>query len=577
VARDYLPRGNTLDPEAFRRRHQLLSWVLALHLPALFAFGVWQGYGVEHAALEIAPAAACLMLAQQARNRRLAAFFVTGGLVFCSSVLVHLSGGTIEAHFHFFVIIGLIALYQDWVPFLWNVVFVVLSHGLGSAVAADLVFNHPAAQSRPWSWAVVHGAAVLAACIGVVVFWKNTEMEQRRSARLATELATAEVAAIRAEVIQRESISQLFANLARRNQSLLDRQLHVIAALQQHEQEPGARADLVQLDHLATRIRRNAESLLVLSGAEPPRLWGRPVPLADVVHAAATEVEDHHRVGVLVSDYLDVTGRVVADFAHLLAELLENATMFSAPTSEVRVRTHPVPAAGPRFLLSIEDTGIGMSDADLRAANEELADPPEVDPSRSTLGFHVVSRLAQRLGLGVSLAHTPGGGVTALVTLPDDLISARSAPAGTAALELTAPPGPAGAPAHAEPPGATAMPRPPAVAPPWAPEGAALVPAPAGRTAAGLVRRVPGASLAPSQPGAPLATTGGSGTPGMAAPSGTPGTEAPSRTPGTEAPSHSPPDELRSSSMLSRFQAAQRAGRAFAAAPLDPRTAQEPR
>ena len=426
---DYLPRGNTLDEESFRRRHLLICWILGLHLPALFVFGVWQGYGVRHSALEIAIPAFCLVFARMARNRRLAAFFVTAGLVFCSSVLVHLSGGTIEAHFHFFILIGLIALYQDWVPFLWDVMFTVLSHGVGSSIAADLMFNHDAAQNRPWSWAAIHGVAVLAACIGVIIFWKNTEIEQHRSAQLASELAESELGAVQAQAAQRQSISELFVNLARRNQSLLDRQLALISELEQQENKPEALSDLFQLDHLATRIRRNAESLLVLSGDEPPRLWGRPVPLSEVVRAAAAEVEDYPRVEVLVSDYLEVSGRVVADLSHLLAELIENATMFSPPTSGVRVRTHLVPGEGRTFLLSIEDTGIGVSDEHMQAANELLANPPDVDPRRSTLGFHVVGRLAVRLGLRVSLAHTPGGGVTALVTLPQDVVSERRLPA----------------------------------------------------------------------------------------------------------------------------------------------------
>ena len=127
ILRDYLPRGNTLDDETFRRRHLLLCWILGLHIPALFAFALWRGFGVGHAALEVAVPTATLVCARLARGRRVAGFFVTVGLVFCSSVLVHLSDGTIEAHFHFFILVGLIALYQDWVPFLWNVLFVVVS------------------------------------------------------------------------------------------------------------------------------------------------------------------------------------------------------------------------------------------------------------------------------------------------------------------------------------------------------------------------------------------------------------------------------------------------------------------
>jgi signal transduction histidine kinase len=637
TAWEYLPRGNTLDDETFQRRHLLLCWILALHLPPLFAFGLWQGYDVRHMLLEVAPPTAGLVFARLARNRRLAAFFVTFGLVYCSYLLVHLSEGSIEAHFHFFILIGLIVLYQDWVPLLWNTLFTVVSHGVGGVLDPSGVYNHYAAQNKPWLWAGIHGVSVLAACIGVTIFWKNTEIEQHRSSRLASDLAESELAAVQAQAAQRQSISELFVNLARRNQSLLDRQLALISELEQQENKPEALSDLFQLDHLATRIRRNAESLLVLSGDEPPRLWGRAVPLSEVVRAAAAEVEDYPRVEVLVSDYLEVSGRVVADLSHLMAELIENATMFSPPTSGVRVRTHLVPGEGRTFLLSIEDVGIGLSDEHMQAANELLADPPDVDPRRSTLGFHVVGRLALRLGLRVSLAHTPGGGVTALVTLPQDVVSERRLPAP----EVTSPafagapfPGPFGsddppwvvqhhdlarsslapqtaatvaapvaaalaapvappfappvppyvAPASQPAPSYVApasQPAPPYVAPasqpappfaepaPFAapasepappfsrpaspftsPDAAPVIPAPSPVTADGLVRRVPGASLAPSL----RKTSGADGA--MAAGGTTPADWRPGEQAG---------------SMLSRFQANQRAGRAAAAAapPID--------
>ena len=666
---DYLPRGNTLDDETFRRRHLLLCWVLGLHIPALFAFGLWQGYDVGHMLVEVTPPTAALVFARLARNRRLAAFFATFGLVFCSYLLVHLSEGSIEAHFHFFILIGFIVLYQDWVPLLANTAFTVISHGVGGVVDPSSVYNHYAAQNKPWLWAGIHGVSVLAACVGVTIFWKNTEMEQHRSARLASDLAESELEAVQAQAAQRQSISDLFVNLARRNQSLLDRQLALISELEQGENKPEALSDLFQLDHLATRIRRNAESLLVLSGDEPPRLWGRSVPLSEVVRAAAAEVEDYPRVEVLVSDYLEVSGRVVADLSHLLAELIENATMFSPPNSGVRVRTHLVPGEGRTFLLSIEDTGIGLSDEHMQAANELLADPPDLDPRRSTLGFHVVGRLALRLGLRVSLAHTPGGGVTALVTLPPDVVSERRLPASEvvspayatsamagarpydggpwvvqhhdlagASLEpqtavavaepsppvappfvapaapfdaptpaygapspdpgpsYMAPPPPfdapaapfdAPAPAYGAPspdPGPSYMtPPPPYEAPaaqayeapyaqtyeapaaqayeaPYAqpaspfapPDPAPPMPSPSPMTADGLVRRVPGASLAPSLRKTP---TGDDGAPTAAG-----GTTPADWRPGPQA-----------GSMLSRFQANQRAGRAAAAAspPVD--------
>jgi signal transduction histidine kinase len=429
TVRDYLPRGNTLDEEAFKTRHRFLCWILGLHLPSLFVFGVFRGFGIGHSALEIVTPAVLLLFGWLAANRRVAAFFVTAGLVFCSSVLVHLSGGMIEAHFHFFILIGLIALYQDWVPFVWNVVFTVLSHGVGTVVAVDIMFDHPSGQNRPWTWALIHGIAVLAACVGEIVFWRHTELQQEKNTKLAADLAM-----VQSEVEQRQSVSELFVNLARRNQSLLDRQLELIGDLEQRERNPDGLSELFQLDHLATRIRRNAESLLVLSGDDPPRRWGRPVPLSEVVRAAAAEVEDFRRVEVLVNEHLEVAGRAVADLAHLLAELIENATTFSPPSSDVRVRSHLAPAQGATFVLSIEDTGIGMPLDELDAANQLLAEPPEVDLRRSSmLGFHVVGRLAKRYGIDVRLANTPGGGMTALVTMPDDLVSERRTrvPAGS--------------------------------------------------------------------------------------------------------------------------------------------------
>jgi len=482
--RAYLPRGNTLDAESFRRRHLLLCWVLGLHIPLLFAFGVWQGFSVASTALEMATPTLSLFCARVAPNRRVKAFFVTAGLVFCSSSLVHLSRGMIEAHFHFFILIGLIALYQDWVPFLWNVVFTVLSHGLGSAVSPTSMFNHHAGVQHPWTWAFIHGVSVLLACIGVVIFWKNTELEQQRNSALALDLKSSELAKAQADAEQRRSTADLLVNLARRNQSLLNRQLSLIAELEQRERQPEALSDLFQLDHLATRIRRNAESLLVLSGDDPPRLWGRPMPLSEVVRAAAAEVEDYRRVDVLVNDHIEVTGRAVADLAHLLAELIENATTFSPPGSAVRVRSHLAPTDWSTFMISIEDMGIGMSPPDLEAANEVLAEPRDIDLRRSTLGFHVVSRLARRYGLEVRLAPTPGGGLTALVTMPNDLATERRSPM---------PPAHPFVPAEIGPPPAAAMVREPLVATVGAPGAMSGV----GVTEMGPLGSLPAAPVAP--------------------------------------------------------------------------------
>lgn len=422
----YLPRGNTLDDRSWHRRHRLLQWVLLLHVPGMLALGLL----LENSPLVIgyvliAPVA-CLVLGHVIRTRRLASFFVTGGLVFCSAGLVVLTSGSIEAHFHFFIIIGFIALYQDWVPFLWNVAFTVLSHGIGTIWLGNLIFSHPAGQANPWLWSAIHGLSVLLTCAGVVVFWKTNEDEQKRTIELTGKLAAAEIS-------HRRFTSDLLVNLARRNQSLLYRQLSVINQLEEQEQDPDALADLFRLDHLATRIRRNAESLLVLSGEQSPRTWSRPVPLLDVVRAAIAETEDLDRVVFAIDERLAVQGGAVADMTHLLAELVENAARFSPPDTSVNVRARPQGSGG--HVITVEDWGVGMPAADLATANELLAAAPEVDLSVSQrLGLHVVARLAQRHGIRTALTATPGGGITAVVMAPAELFTslepAAAAPVG---------------------------------------------------------------------------------------------------------------------------------------------------
>jgi signal transduction histidine kinase len=413
----YIPHGNTLDAAAWQKRHRLLLGLLLLHVPGLALLGLSLGQLPADIGWAIGPPLVCAIAAALVTQRRVASFFVTVGLTYCSAALVGLTDGSIEAHFHFFVMIGFIALYQDWVPFLWMIAFTVLSHGLGSALRTDLIFNHPSGQTNPWLWSMIHGAAVLAACGGVVVFWKTTEDEQRKTLALRAELSDA-------EINRRRFTADLLVNLARRNQSLLYRQLDVINQLEEQEEDPDALAELFRLDHLATRIRRNAESLLVLSGERPPRTWSRPVPLVDIVRAAIAETEDLDRVVFNVDERLAVFGHAVADITHLLAELVENAVRFSPPHTSVSIRTRPHTRDSGGHVLTVEDWGVGLLPDDLAAANQLLATPKEVDLSTSQrLGLHVVARLAERHDVQVSLTLTPGGGLTAVVVLPADLFT----------------------------------------------------------------------------------------------------------------------------------------------------------
>jgi signal transduction histidine kinase len=431
--RSWLPRGQTLDDRAFAERHRTLSILLALHVPALFVFGVAMGQPALHALGEVALAALLVGLAQAPQvPRRMKGILVSAGLVWCSAVLVHFSGGLIEAHFHFFIILGFIALYQDWAAFGWAIVFTALSHGLGSTLAPDLMFNHTAAVDRPWTWALIHAGAVLFAATGQIIGWRHAEAAQDRATELNTEL-------IREQAGRQASYSRIYVNLARRNQSLLHRQIAVIDELERTEEDPETLRRLFTLDHLTTRIRRNAESLLVMAGEGSPRQVSSSVPVADVVRAAASEIEQYARVDIRVADPFEVVGPAVVDVTHMLAELVENAAEYSSPETHVTVVSEPT-AEG--VAVVIVDRGIGMSPGDLAGANATLASPPELDDQIVRhLGFQVVGRLAAKLGAVVHLQPTEGGGITSVVQLPATLLAAPPAPVAPPT-ESTPPPAP---------------------------------------------------------------------------------------------------------------------------------------
>ncbi|WKK25670.1 nitrate- and nitrite sensing domain-containing protein [Streptomyces olivoreticuli] len=291
----------------------------------------------------------------------------------------------------------------------------------------------------------------------------------REAVRLAAEQA-----------LLRGNVNAMFTNLSRRSQGLIQRQLSLISELESREADPDQLSSLFKLDHLATRMRRNGENLLVLAGEEPGRRWTRPVPLVDVLRAAASEVEQYERIELSGVPPTEVAGRVVNDLVHLLAELLENATSFSSPQTKVKVTGHALPDG--RVLVEIHDTGIGLSPEDLASINERLASPPTVDVSVSRrMGLFVVGRLSLRHGVRIQLRPSDSGGTTALVMLPVDVAQGGKRPM----------------------PGATGAPAP-----------AGMPPAPGGKGGPGPMgsaprRQVPASGPRPALPGRPATTESG--------------------------------------------------------------------
>ncbi|GAA3127851.1 hypothetical protein GCM10010466_18310 [Planomonospora alba] len=298
----------------------------------------------------------------------------------------------------------------------------------------------------------------------------------------------------------RKGVGKVFVNLARRSQSLLHRQLAMLEAMERRATDPETLEDLFALDHLTTRMRRHAEGLIILSGSVPGRGWRRPVAIYDVVRAAVEEVEDYRRVTVEVPHGPALVGTVATDVIHLVAELVENATIFSPPNTPVRVHGEP---AARGYAIEVEDRGLGMKPEEMAELNARLAEPPEFDLADSDrLGLFVVSRLAARHGIRVSLRPSPFGGTSAIVLVPEALVAEVSGaepqagpPAGWTAAEARDPVPGAG---------------------PAAGGGTGTVPGPAaGTTEGGLPRRVrravPDQAPPPGEPPPRVRQAGGGG------------------------------------------------------------------
>src|SRR5215831_8702686 len=242
--------------------------------------------------------------------------------------------------------------------------------------------------------------------------------------------ATVQQTAVEAAVGQaklRQGISHIFRNLARRSQSLLHRQLTLLDAMERRARDPQELDDLFRVDHLATRMRRHAESLIILSGEAPARGWRNPVPLVDVLRAAVAEVEDYTRIKVSATTQASLAGPAVGDVIHMIAELAENATIYSPPQTPVSISGSVV---GQGFAVEIEDRGLGMTPAHRDEINAQLENPPAFDLSGSDqLGLFVAGQLAKRQNIRISLRSSPYGGTTAIVLIPRSLVVPEGASA----------------------------------------------------------------------------------------------------------------------------------------------------
>ncbi|MFG3700055.1 nitrate- and nitrite sensing domain-containing protein [Micromonospora sp. NPDC047620] len=240
-------------------------------------------------------------------------------------------------------------------------------------------------------------------------------------ARAFTEVQRTAVRSAVDEVTLRRGLNEVFLNIARRSQGLVHRQLVLLDRMERHTEDPDELAELFRVDHLATRLRRHAEGLVILAGAAPGRGWRNPVAMVDLIRGAISEVESYDRVDIAAVQPGGALGRAVGDVIHLLAELIENAAAFSPPHTRVEVSGQHV-ANG--YAVEVTDRGLGMTAAALEDANRRLARSPDFEPVETArLGHFVVARLAARHGVRVRLRPSDGGGLTAVVLIPADLVT----------------------------------------------------------------------------------------------------------------------------------------------------------
>ncbi|MFI6843945.1 nitrate- and nitrite sensing domain-containing protein [Kitasatospora sp. NBC_00085] len=305
------------------------------------------------------------------------------------------------------------------------VLSVMISYRIGRGMARELIGLRNAANELAGTrlpsvmLRLRRGEAVDVAAEAPELEFGPAEVGQVGRAINAVQRAAVEAAVEQADL--RRGVSAVFVNLARRSQVLLHRQLTLLDTMERRTEDPAELEDLFKVDHLTTRMRRHAEGLIILAGGSPGRAWRKPVRMVDVVRAAVGEVEDYARVTVRPFPGTGLLGSAVADVTHLVAELVENAAVFSPPNTQVTVQGEVV-AHG--FALEVDDRGLGLSEQALAEINERLAVEQEFDlADTDRLGLFVVSRLARRHGIRVHLRPSPYGGTTAVVLIPRELLA----------------------------------------------------------------------------------------------------------------------------------------------------------
>ena len=399
-----LPRGHSLDEAAWAPRHRMLLLLLAAHAPGLLLVAIARDGLVAFSPLTLAPIAAALVVGLIATSRVMRAGAVTLGLVYSTTVLVYLTGGLIQAHFHSFVVLSFIALYRDWRPYLIAVTYVVVGHGAAGVLFPSVLYANPAAQAQPLVWAGVHAGFILAACAAHVIFWKQTERQQRAAQAYYAQLYEGE----RAVVAQLRSAQMVKDELI----AVVGHEFRTpLTAIQGFARTLDARFD--RMDHEAVQactgaIEREAKRLTrlvanLLSASEEVKVGDAPAArLFDVAREVVDEVTETlpiagRRVWTHIAPGHAV--RMSGDHAHqLLFNLVDNAVKFSAPDSEVRVSSR---VDGDMVVLEVANTGSPISERDRDRIFDAFVQGDSSDTRRHGglgLGLHIARKIVTAYG-----------------------------------------------------------------------------------------------------------------------------------------------------------------------------------
>lgn len=399
-----LPRGNLLDDAAWSRRHRLLLVLLALHLPVLSVLGILTGRPALQLLVELGPVGAALVAGVLTRSRLARSVAVTAGLVVCSSVLVHLSGGLTEAHFHYFVVLGFVGLYQDWRPYLVALAYVVLGHGVMAAVAPGVIYSDPHALARPWLWSLVHAGFVLAACVAQVILWKQTERQQAAAHDYYARLYEGERAVV-AQLRQAQDVKdQLIGVVGHEFRTPL-------TAIQGFARTLDARFDRMHPDAVQTctqaiereskRLNRMVTNLLTASEELVPA----PDDHCILHHATRAAVSEITQIAPVVGRAIDV--RIPADVTvamsreattQLLSNLLDNAVKFAAPDTDIQVTSRH---DDQMVVLEVANVGPPISEIDRERIFDAFVQADSSDTRRYSgmgLGLHIVAKIVHAYG-----------------------------------------------------------------------------------------------------------------------------------------------------------------------------------